>query len=220
MFENQVFQWNGSSYRLLRVVNDKAILYPMEGKSIHELRSVPLQEFRQAEETNEFRLLDDPYQQHRERNFDGKASEKMRANYALIAELVPNPALLAGAHARASLLDQAAGGDPVLKRKIYRLLNIYWLKGQTPSALIPEYGKRTRSRVYTKKPGRQSADGVQGVVISLNFATADLNQKYPFLNRFLVKIKIPTMGKVHCRDLFYAITPSPNTLKGGGVKNS
>lgn len=166
MFENQVFQWNGSSYRLLRVVNDKAVLYPMEGKSIHELRSVPLQEFRQAEENNEFRLLDDPYQQHRERNFDGKASEKMRANYALIAELVPNPALLAGAHARASLLDQAAGGDPVLKRKIYRLLNIYWLKGQTPSALIPEYGKRTRSRVYTKKPGRQSADGVQGVVIS------------------------------------------------------
>lgn len=166
MLENQVFEWNGQTYRLLKQLENSACLYPLSGKTVRELKTVSLQQINAAEENGEIQFIEDPYLALRSKVVDGKAKEKADANYALIADLVNESTLFDGPHERAALVQQASGGDPVLKRKIYRLLNTYWLKGQVPNALTPEYGKRTREATYKKKPGRRNAEGPQGTLIS------------------------------------------------------
>lgn len=166
LHENQVFKWNGTEHRLLKVRSGEAVLYPMGGKSIRDLETIPFEQLESADAKGEIIKLEDPYQALRSRTFEGKARTRAEANYALIENLVAEPGLLGNAHERSALVNAAANGDEVVKRKIYRLLNIYWLKGQVPGAMIPEYGNRTKKPEYTRKPGRRFSDGSTGALVN------------------------------------------------------
>ena len=165
--ENQVVELDGKTHRVLRIREGRAALYPMNDGSLKRLFTVDVEALEQAEKSGRLKEAADPYLNLSSRNLTGRAKAIGDANYAEISDLVMKPEFFVGdLHERAALVESTSGGNPARKRKLYRLINTYCLKGQSPSSLIPEYGKGAAKMVFTKKPGRRAANGAQGVVLT------------------------------------------------------
>ncbi len=160
MFQkNDVISWNETSYRILAYVKDDVVLFPMDNDKTIGLKKESALALDAAEKAGTAKLLADPYFALQNKTPKGKAVEKMQNNYALIKPVLDGgDEMLVDGRLRSRTLNQIGGGNFVHRRKAVRMLGTYWKKGQTINALQPEYGKNTKPRNCTRKPGRKFGD--------------------------------------------------------------
>jgi len=151
---NAVIEWQGSPHRVLMSYAEHCVLFEMNAKSL-KLKEA------EASEVADAARLEDPYERLRTKSPQGKTLARAEENYALIEPIISNPKMLFDVELRRRLIREAAEGDSSRRHKIVRLLMTYWLKGQTPSALTPEYGKNTRERNNERKSGRKNSSGIE-----------------------------------------------------------
>ncbi len=153
--KNDVIRWRNTDYRLLGVVADTAALFPMNSTKL-EIVTESVAELDAAEKSGAAALLEDPYLKLRFKQAGEKALEKMRSNYELIEPVLQlGDEFLLNPKARSRALNMAGGGNSSLRKKAVRALFAYLKKGQTETALLPEYGKNTAERNCRLKPGRR-----------------------------------------------------------------
>lgn len=156
--KNDVIHWRDADYRLLGVVANQAILFPMNEAGI-ALVKAPESELSAAEQNGAAVLTNDPYAALQFKTPSGKAAEKTQENLKLIEPVLSlGDEMLANDKARSQKLNELSGGDPSRRRKAVRVLSAYFKKGQCENALQPEYGKNTAPRECVRKPGRRFKD--------------------------------------------------------------
>lgn len=151
---NAVIRWKDSIYRVLGFSDSTAALYEMTQPKF-SIEYAPVEAIREAE------TLEDPYGSMRMKTPVGRSREKAQANYALIEPIVSDPQILFDEVKRNRLLRELSAGTTSQRKQLTRLLTTYWLKGQTPGALNPDYKKPTGPRVYKKKCGRKNNAGLE-----------------------------------------------------------
>lgn len=147
---NQVVNWNGDEYRVLASLKGQAALCRMDGSMNLGLKIVPVAELVQAKESGKLIEVDDKFIELRARPL----SEKSRISYNLIEPIVSHPESVFFPHQRNELINSVANGKKSLKRKLFRLLSLYYQRGQCQAALNPNYFKsEKKERKYKAKPG-------------------------------------------------------------------
>ncbi len=168
--ENLVFEDAQGKFRVLAAGYDKVVYYAFPGgKEKAGLNSMPYDDFVQRTENEGCKITDDPYEVLRlmRRPQDSKASQKAAKNHELIQSIVSNPDYLFDKTLRARLIQDKAQGNVTIERKIYRLLNTWWERGQFFNALLPgAVLRKWKGNVYKNKPGRKRADHTQGIIVT------------------------------------------------------
>lgn len=156
--KNSVFSWQDVDYRLLGVVADTAILFPLASKKL-EVTKVAASSLEAALKNGTAVPKADPYAKLQLSVPQGKALEKMRFNCEMLRPALElEDELIISDKARSRALNEIGSGDASKRRRAVRLLASYWRKGQCETALVPEYGRNTNPRNCTRKPGRRFAD--------------------------------------------------------------
>lgn len=153
MLLNEVILLDSVPCRVIDIWERQAALCSLEKPSL------PLQ-IKPLEEISEAQSVEDPYAALRLRTPKGRSLEKAKKNYALIEPIVTTPHIAFSNRLRNQLMREQSKGDTSLRKQLTRQLLTYWQKGQTLTALAPEYGKATGERNYVKKPGRKCGAGL------------------------------------------------------------
>lgn len=157
---NQTFELEGVLYRILSITefnvkwielyNDKALPVDISVLELEELLS-----------NQTLRPVNDPYLSSLLNNGSSisPAALKRRDESFIIIESMISSDEVFYPSSRSKLADKIVQKKLATKKTIYRLLRVYWQKGQSKNALIPSFGERggygsIRSNV--KKPGRPS----------------------------------------------------------------
>lgn len=167
---NQTYQDQKGHVRLLAADHGMAAYYVFKGSEEKAgLHLVEQADFALRISSPDCRRTDDPYAALRFINLppQGKAYKRGEENYKLIEEVVTHQDYLFDAKLRRSLILDAAKEDKVKLRKIYRLLETWWERGQMRNALYPGCVLRKDRQInYTQKPGRKRRDQASGTIIT------------------------------------------------------
>lgn len=167
---NQTFEDPKGHVRLLAAEDGTAVYYAYRGGAEKPgLHKVPLKDFSDRVSSPDCRSTADPYASLRYVNLapESKSYKRGMENYKLIEDVVKDRDYLFDDKLRRSLILAAAKEDKVKVRKIYRLLETWWERGQMPNALYPGCVLRKDKKVnYTQKPGRKRRDQAEGTVIT------------------------------------------------------
>lgn len=170
ILENQLFEDAKGKFRVLAVGRDMVVYYAFSGgKEKQGLSSMPYEDFMHRVEDDGCKIADDPYEVLRlmSRPPNSKAYQKAEKNNELIKNIVSNQDYLFDKGLRTQLIQNAAQGDITVQRKIYRLLNTWWERGQFSNAMLPgAVLRKWKGDVYKNKPGRKRADHTEGVIIT------------------------------------------------------
>lgn len=140
MFVNSVIRWNETNYRIIHLFNNQVYLIPLEKKT-SKYRVEPKHTVDAALSNGEITRIEDPFKGPSLLRPESRTQELADENYSLIRDLVSDPGILYDKEARCALIRKKTNGSRTVEQKIRRLLTAWWQRGQTPSALIPEYGK-------------------------------------------------------------------------------
>lgn len=152
LYKNQVISREGQDWRIIHIEGGIVHLFPMssDGVKLHPLSYVALMdEFKQGK----VRTVDDPYSTFRSRRVDGRTEQRAMERYKLIEPIVTDTTGFMDSHSRKKKMIEVLGQNKVAPMTLYRLINTWLKKGQSPNALIPEYGKNTKDRVTKTKTG-------------------------------------------------------------------
>lgn len=174
---NDVFRWQDKSWRLIYVQQDRAFVFPMEGKGTG-YKEVEHRQLVEAEVKGELKKEADPYEAIR--SLDVHTSKKGLINYELFKGLVEDRAKLYDRHERGKYLAELVEQKGLSIQGSYNILRQWWQRGQCPAAFIPSYGKSTGERNGGKKIGRPGGldNRVPGINQSIRSALDRAYRKY------------------------------------------
>lgn len=155
--------------RVLYIERERGIVWTFELGQRHALpRAVPLPALSEDVFSGRARLLtDDPFAAH---PAAAALPPRQRAQQAKAWDIVAGLQALAPAlylaHDRAAMVAHSAAAHGVSRPTVLRYLRRFWERGQTPDALLPDYGNsgargRTRAANAGVKRGRPRTDGRQ-----------------------------------------------------------
>ena len=160
---NQVVKWNGEEFRILATLAGNVALCRMDDSRNLGLRIVARSELHAAKQSGALVETDDRFLELRSRPMSDKGKQRAEEAYRLVEPIIRHPECIFSPNQRGALIDAVAGDNKVVRRKLFRLLSIYYQRGQCRAALNPNYVKsEKRIRTYKAKPGRRpvSAGGV------------------------------------------------------------
>lgn len=159
MFQiNEVVKFQNSLHRILKLIPHCCVWIEVENpKALPEL--ILLTELQKAIDEEELIRANDPYEELAFQVPDNGSTAQIKrdTNYELIKPLVLSEDYYVAKY-RASIVNEIIKSHGSTKQTLYRLARRYWQRGQTPSALLPDYknsGAPGKKRQATdKKLGR------------------------------------------------------------------
>ena len=169
---NRIVQWNGQKWRILHMMKERSALYSINAKDgALAITVADGDEFRRAVNEGTIVSLEDEFEHLRglsPEDSGNSSSKKAQKLYDLIKPLVDDTRILYEPEYRRQQINALAaeqtsltgGKTASIRKQIVRTLCTWWKKGQTPGALMPEYGSPGRHNC-TKTPGRKPSDSVK-----------------------------------------------------------
>lgn len=150
LMTNAVYKRDGSLWRLIRTNDGNCLMYPLGSRGT-KYRTVPAAQLLRDIETTT--VESDPYASLQA----GEASNKANASWELIKDLVANEEVLFNPKSRAAKINEICKRRKLYPLKLYRLLALWWERGQYVAALNRLPQEKPRSSGTGAKPGRRSA---------------------------------------------------------------
>lgn len=155
LYKNQVINREGKDWRIIHIEDGIVHLFPMDSEGV-KLYPISYSTLMDELDKGEAKDVEDPYAMLRARSVEGKTEKKARERYRIIEPIVKDTGKLIDSHSRRQRIEEAQKQNKIALMTVYRLLNTWLKKGQSPNAMIPEYGKNTKDRVTKTKSGPYS----------------------------------------------------------------
>lgn len=190
MFVNSVIRWNKENYRIIRLHNNQVYLISLDKKT-NKYMVTPKEVVDSAVSKGEISQIEDPFKAKSVLRPDSRTKALAEENYALIHDLVSDPDVLFNKAARCALIREKTNGSRSVEQKIRRLLTLWWQRGQTFAALVPDYGKNFGHQLTGKLVGRKSCTGIERKAVDQgNRRLFDqIIRKYVFAGKASISLK-------------------------------
>ena len=160
LYINQMLNWNNTDMRIIRISGDLVALYPIpKSKNSCSIKLVTenFADLTHAIQTGAAYQIEDPYFQLRATIPSGITKNKAHERYEKIKSLIEDEEIIFNEKKRLNAIDVLSDGNHKEKMTLYRILSIWWRKGQSLGALTPEYGKNAGINHNCRiKAGRKS----------------------------------------------------------------
>lgn len=161
---NDVIEMNGAQYRVVQRFGSLALMIAMTGQSV-DLIDVDADELDELMKGGRILLKRDEWADLPYRKVTDGMRRTAMEGYEAIKSIVSNPELYRR-EGRRRLVQAVSGGDRQLERRLSLLIATYWRRGQTPFALIPDYGHNAGRVASGAKRGRKGRAGAAGAAPS------------------------------------------------------
>ena len=160
---NDVIEIESIQYRVVQLFGCLALLIPMNGQSVY-LISMDADELNESLSKGKVLLKEDKWIALQYKSLSDNMLKAAEASYQAILPIVSNP-MLYTSDGRRKLVQAYAKGDRLEERRLNQLIGIYWRRGQSKYALVPDYGKNTGHTSSGAKRGRKGRENANGTAL-------------------------------------------------------
>lgn len=147
---NAVYSWKDALWRIIHIDEDHCMLYPL-GSGSTKYETLGVNALASEIDSGLMKEAADPYETLRSAAV-GEAAQK---RWTILKDLVEDSGILFSAPSRAARINEIASKHSTYKYKVYRLLALWWEKGQCQAALNTVY-KKGEHKAGSGKTGPQS----------------------------------------------------------------